>query len=275
MPIRRKNVMLAAKFDSKRLAKWPQPYILQPKINGRRALVYFNSAGVPTIKSSEDHVITSLPSLSYALELLDLRSVTLDGELYNPAWSFQRLCSVVGRTNNLHPDQNQVCFYCFDIVVSDTTQEDRLRVLNKLFGLTPSNVVIVNSVRDTDIQGALDYYVSEGFEGVIIRHKDGLYQPLRSTFMMKLKPRLQDSFPVVDWEEEKTQYGEPKNSLGAFWLRAKNGETFKVGTGFTRAQRDEYWQGDPLRLLQCRAEIYYQELSERGVPIFPVFIRLA
>ena len=273
MPIRRKNVMLAAKFDAKKLAKWPQPYILQPKINGRRALVYFNSAGVPTIKSSEDHPITSLPSLSAALGRLSLKNVTLDGELYNPDWTFQKLCSVVGRTNSLHLEHNQVCFYCFD-VINDQMQFLRIASLGRLLHPDEYSIKMVPSHLSTDIDSELKLFLANGFEGIIIRNTRGFYQPLRSDCMMKLKPRLIASFPVVDWEEEISQYGEPKNSLGAFWLRAENGETFKVGTGFTRDQRDEFWQGDPLRLLQCRATIYYQELSERGVPIFPVFIKL-
>lgn len=271
--MRRKNVMLARKFDAKRLSTWPTPHILQPKINGRRALAYFDGSGNVSLRSSEDHSISSLPSLIASLESLKLSNLTLDGELYNPSWSLQRLASVVSPTIRTHPAEHEVRYYCFD-VLTDEPQFLRTASLGRLLSRATPAIVPVTSVLSSNIDENLKLFLASGYEGIIIRHHGGFYQPLRSDWMMKLKPRLCDSFPITDFEEEHTQFGEPKNSLGAFELRAHNGQLFKVGTGFTRQQRDDLWQADPSYLLLLRAKIFYQELSDRGVPIFPVFISL-
>ena len=83
--------------------------------------------------------------------------------------------------------------------------------------------------------------------------------------MMKLKPRLKGTYPVIASVEETSINGEPKNALGALTLM-KDDELFNVGTGFSRTQRQKYWQQkDSLPGRMCK--IKYQELSaERKVP---------
>lgn len=271
---RRKNILLARKFDAAALAKWPKPYILQPKINGRRALVYFDNNGYCSIRSSEDHEITSLPELKLQLDHSGLRNVILDGELYNHQWSFQKLCSVVGRTNNVHDEQKLVNYWCFDLASSSSQQARRLGELDALLDYATRNcpnLFAVPSIISDNIAHYLDAWTAMGFEGIIIRHKDGLYKPMSRLEMMKLKPRQSAIFMITGAEEAHDKYGQPKNELGALWLVTDDGEEFKVGSGFTSAQRQTIWHDDsPLN----KCEIFYQELSERGVPIFPIFRRL-
>jgi ATP-dependent DNA ligase len=273
--MRRKGVMLARKFEPKRLEKWPMPVIVQPKINGRRALAVFGKLGKPMLLSSEGHIINSLPSLIDSLSRLGLSETILDGELYNHDWSFQKLCSVVGRTRDLHEEEAQVQYWAFD-VKNEQPQENRLGLLNRwLSNWTDERIVRVQhelAYEPADLDWCLDYYTTHGFEGIILRHIEGLYQELRSDWMMKLKPRKLDNFVIVGVTEEMSIYNEPKDALGALILRTNDGQTFKCGTGFTREQREEYWFGQ--NVINHRAQIYYQELSDRGVPIFPVFRKL-
>jgi len=269
--MRRKNVMLASKFNAKRLATWPTPHILQPKINGRRALAYFDGSGRVSLRSSEDHSISSLPTLIASLESLNLSNITLDGELYNKQLSLQRISAIVSPTTRIHPDEALIRYYCFD-VINDQPQFLRIAALSALLQRANEQIVHVSSVISGNLNENLALFLGCGYEGIIIRHTNGIYQPLRSTYMMKLKLRTSGSFPIVDFYEELTQYGEPKNSLGSFELRAPNGQLFKVGTGFTRQQRDDFWQMDASYILLLKARILYQELSDRGVPIFPVFV---
>src|SRR5262249_29211322 len=61
--------------------------------------------------------------------------------------------------------------------------------------------------------------------------------------------------------------GRHKGRLGALLVRLPNGIEFSVGTGFSEAQR----QNPPA--LGSDITFRYQELSEKGVPRFPSFVR--
>lgn len=275
--MRRTGVMLARPFDAKRLAKWPKPYILQPKINGRRARVIFSTLGNPIIMSSEGHIISSLPTLLEGLKSLGLKDMVLDGELYVHGWTKQEIDRIVGRSATVHEREAEMQFHCFDLI-NDLPQSQRESMLFWLsLERTTVGIIPVPSVEADSLEEDLEHWLTAGYEGIIIRHKDGLYQPCdqkaRSDYLMKLKPRKTMQVPIVGKLEEETIYKEPKDALGAFQCEMPGGQRFKVGSGFTRAQREDYWDVN----FKCKrhlAEIYYQELSERGVPIFPVFRRL-
>ena len=168
-------------------------------------------------------------------------------------------------------------YHVFDIVNSFTQMIRITQVYHLCFNPRQQpNILAVETQQSNNVEGSMDYWLSQGYEGIIIRHHDGLYQPChekaRSDYLMKLKPRKLGVFPIIGKLEEESIFKEPKDALGAF-LCSHEGQRFKVGTGFTRADRERFWENE----FKCRnylAEILYQELSERGVPIFPVFKRL-
>ena len=274
--MRRTGVMLARPFDAKRLAKWPKPYILQPKINGRRAIAVFDGLGYCFLRSSEGHLIKSLPTLVKSMESLGLENVTLDGELYVHGWTKQEIDRVVGRSVTIHKREAEMQYHVFDLI-NGFPQSQRREMLYWLrLEQTSTGVIPVPSVDADSLEEDLEHWLAAGFEGLIIRRHDGFYQPCnvkaRSDYLMKLKPRKLGVFPIIGKLEEESIFKEPKDALGAF-LCSHEGQRFKVGTGFTRADRERFWENE----FKCRnylAEILYQELSERGVPIFPVFKRL-
>ena len=275
--MRRTGVMLARPFDAKRLAKWPKPYILQPKINGRRAIAVFDGLGYCFLRSSEGHLIKSLPTLVKSMESLGLENVTLDGELYVHGWTKQEIDRVVGRSVTIHKREAEMQYHVFDLI-NGFPQSQRREMLYWLrLEQTGTGVIPVPSVDADSLEEDLEHWLAAGYEGLIIRHKDGLYQPCnekaRSDYLMKLKPRKKMQAKIVSRYEEESIYKEPKDSLGGFNCEMPSGQRFKVGSGFTRAQREDYWE-DSFRCTNYKAEILYQELSERGVPIFPVFKRL-
>lgn len=82
----------------------------------------------------------------------------------------------------------------------------------------------------------------------MLRSPGGRYKQGRSTQkeqgMLKLK-RFSDSEAVVIGVEEEIEGGtkRPKGTLGALVVRdIKSGVEFKVGTGFSAYQRQEYWR---------------------------------
>ena len=136
------------------------------------------------------------------------------------------------------------------------------------------------------------YWLSEGYEGAIVRDMNAPYKQGRSTmkqgWMLKLKDFKDDEAVVVGFEElmrneNEATTGElgqttrsheqagmvPGGTLGAIVV-AYNGKSFKVGTGFDVSQRAEIW-AKRKELVGKEVTFKYQELSKYGIPRFPVF----
>ena len=139
-------------------------------------------------------------------------------------------------------------------------------------------------------------YVEAGWEGVITRDPEAPYKCGRSTareaFMGKLKQFNDAEFKIVGFEERMhngneatvSETGRTKRStakagktgrgdLGALICKTKEGHEFGVGTGFTDAQRAEFWRIKD-ELIGKHAKVKYHETGTKDVPLLPVFIHI-
>ena len=139
-------------------------------------------------------------------------------------------------------------------------------------------------------------YVEAGWEGVITRDPEAPYKCGRSTareaFMGKLKQFRDAEFKIVGFEERMhngneatvSETGRTKRStakagktgrgdLGALICKTKEGHEFGVGTGFTDAQRAEFWCIKD-ELIGRHAKVKYHETGTKDVPLLPVFIHI-
>ena len=139
-------------------------------------------------------------------------------------------------------------------------------------------------------------YVEAGWEGVVTRHPEAPYKCGRSTAreatMGKLKQFKDAEFKIVGWEERMhngneatiSETGRTKRStakagktgrgdLGALVLETDAGHRFGCGTGFTDAQRAEFWRIKD-ELIGQFAKVKYHETGTKDVPLLPVFIHI-
>lgn len=139
-------------------------------------------------------------------------------------------------------------------------------------------------------------YVEAGWEGVITRDPNAPYKCGRSTareaYMGKLKQFKDAEFKIVGWEERMhngneatiSETGRTKRStakagktgrgdLGALVLETDGGHQFGCGTGFTDAQRAEFWRIKD-ELIGQFAKVKYHETGTKDVPLLPVFIHI-
>lgn len=98
----------------------------------------------------------------------------------------------------------------------------------------------------------------------------------RSVNIMKFKPHQEDVYQVIGVQEEISQSGTPKCSLGAFICRGDDGTPFNVGSGpiLTQEARHNFWT---IResLVGMWIMVKYQTLTTaKGVPRFPVALQL-
>lgn len=136
-------------------------------------------------------------------------------------------------------------------------------------------------------------FESQGYEGTMIRNADGLYQKgKRSSDLLKVKTFQDAEFPVVGvyqltrkekivvpphtpgaiehsdgvWKKDGAET--PVEMAGGLVLQLPDGRTFESGSGYDDETRTEFWKNPPIGKL---ATIKYQELTDGGVPRFPIF----
>lgn len=274
---RRKGIQLCYPFEEKRLAKWKPPYIVQPKYDGERCRA-IPVKGSYLLLSSEENIFYSVPHINEALEKFRYTNLEFDGELYCHGMSFEEIHSRVGRTVNLHPDHEAISFHIFDIV----TEDPQIKRIGNLYGeLSPSKKIPFLTAAPTilaeslsDVMKAYDIYLSQDYEGIIVRNVDAPYLRKRSTFLMKFKPKKEDVYEITGWKEEVSIDGYPKGRLGALVCRGDDGTEFSVGSGLNDYLREILWL--------CRDElagksvkVAYQHItSGKKVPRFPVFVEV-
>ena len=178
----------------------------------------------------------------------------LDGEMVSH--SFQELMKQVQRKTDVNAQDAQ--YALFDILsltefqkgVSKLGCEERDKQLNKLTKILSGNIFAVKKEKvnlDTK-EGQKKFAqinktaLEKGYEGVMIKDPDGLYECKRSALMLKMKPFIEVSLEVKDVEEGT---GKNEGTLGALVCEGTDTGKFikvNVGSGITDEQRDEFWK---------------------------------
>ena len=273
-----KGIMKCYPFEEKRLAKWPAPYIVQPKYDGVRCravpLMTGPKGNEYLLLSSEENIIYSVPHINGALQFLQLRA-ELDGELYCHGMSFEDILSITSRSINLHHNFKAIKFHIFDII-NDQPQMRRQIIVDALRGVHGLLEIAPFWLCESldDVMRVFDKVIELGYEGIIVRHNLAPYQRKRSTLMMKFKPKKEDSYVITGYEEEISISGTPKGRLGSLQCLSGDGNIFSIGTGFTDEVRETLWAHKE-EVIGKIAKVKYQHLtSGRKVPRFPVFVEV-
>ena len=146
---------------------------VQAKLNGIRALWYHNDG----LYTRNNNKITSVPHIVKELEL-SFPNVDLDGELFHPVISFN---DINGASRRIEPTSTSLNleYHVFDCPIEGMIQQNRLH-LNKE-RLPKPYIKEIPFFQTTP--GHLDYflrlYLSQGFEGMIVRAPLALYKPGR------------------------------------------------------------------------------------------------
>lgn len=197
-----------------------------------------------------------------------LPSVPLDGELWLDRKAFQRTVSIV-RRHDQSEHWRQISFVVFDAPAAAGLFEDRQTVLRELFRETfvpYARVLQQERCRATDhLEMQLARIESLGGEGLMRREPGSRYEAGRSSTLLKVK-RFHDAEGRV--VEHLPGRGRHAGRLGAVVVELPSGLTFSVGTGFTDAQRESPPPMGSVITFRC------QELTDRGVPRFPSFVRV-
>lgn len=196
-------------------------------------------------------------------------SVPLDGELWLGRGSFERLSGIVRKDIPEDGEWRQVRYMLFELPGASGTfaeRKDRLVALVGQAGVPWLQAVGQFRVADRKaLQARLDAVVAGGGEGLMLHRADAAYAAGRSADLLKLKPYLDREATVVAHLPGK---GRHAGRLGALLVEDADGRRFRIGTGFSDAQREN---PPPVGSV---VTYRYRGLTATGLPRFASFMRV-
>ena len=242
------------------------PCFVQPKLDGVRCIF---KNGVLT--SRQGKVFPNMEHITQDLKDVDL---VLDGELYSNTLNFQQFVGLVRKKKHNDAEKQllrQVKFHVYDCV-NDKPFSVRNESINNLFSkrlYAFSEPLLTEECKaKDDLKKFHDKYVAEGKEGLIIRNKDGLYQlAARSKDLQKYKEFEDAEYKVSGFTE-----GEGLEKGLVIWIcETSAGKSFHVRPRGTHEARAEIFN-EAKDYVGKSLTVRYQELTEEGIPRFPVGI---
>lgn len=267
--------MLASKYDKKTKLEWP--VYVQPKLDGTRCIVrkdgMWSRNGKPII--SAPHIFNAL---KHVFETYP--DAVFDGELYNHELknNFERIISLTRKSKpteqDLKDSANMIQYHVYDMILSTEYAESNLkeRFLTKFNELNIENSIVPVQTSKIGSKESLDEiyseYLENGYEGQIIRFYNSPYENKRSKYLLKRKEFLDEEFEIVDVIEG---VGNRGNMAGKVRVKNHDGSEFNAGIKGGEKLYIKMLK-DSGKLIGKYATIRYQNLSEYGVPRFPVCI---
>ncbi len=197
-----------------------------------------------------------------------LPNVPLDGELWLARKAFQRTVSIV-RRHDATDLWREIKFVVFDAPAIADVFEARQEFLRKTLGsdcLQYAEHLKQERCRDVShLQSELARITALGGEGLMLRRPASRYEVGRSSTLLKVKTMLEADARVI---EHVAGQGRHRGRMGALLVQMPNGIRFNVGTGFSDSQREA---PPPVGSV---VSFKFQELTDRGVPRFPSFLRV-
>jgi DNA ligase-1 len=218
--------------------------------------------------------------------------MVLDGEVMSS--SFQDLMKQVHRKDNVAAGDAVLWLFdalplsAFEAGVYKVKQRDRSSWLhnwydNKLNKAMANVRCLDQATIDLDTEKGQNLFrmynksaIENGHEGIMIKDLDAPYECKRSTAWLKLKPFIEVSLAVVDFEEGT---GRNAGRLGAIICEGEDdgrGIRVNVGSGFSDSDRDGYWSGrDQMvnKIVEVRADAITQNQDGTYSLRFPRFLR--
>lgn len=195
--------------------------------------------------------------------------VPMDGELWSGRGRFEETLSTVRRQTPNDEAWRRVRFMVFDLPTHPGRFTERIHACVKLVQqLNQAWVQAVPQERvasHAELMARLDRLVKAGGEGLMLHRGDSFYRAERNDDLLKVKTHEDAEARVLQHLPGK---GRHTGRMGALLVETPDGVRFRLGTGFTDAQRD---------LPPAVGEwvtYRFRGVNESGVPRFASFVRL-
>lgn len=280
---------LAKPADDVSNSAFNKQYYGSRKINGVRALIYYKDG---VIKTASRGAITYDVAIKHIIEhpkLIELfkenPNLILDGEIYKHGWTLNKI-SGLARKEESDLEQKHLEYYLYDIADTTKTFKDRLTILNEIkdkLNLTfdperewnEDNLKIQFVPQDLmqgwdQIKKYHDRFVSEGWEGLVIRFVNGIYKPgKRSNDMIKVKQYSEKEYVILGI----TEGLRPEDMC--FKMKTPGGYEFNCKPVGDREQK-QWYREHINEIIGKLATVKYFEMSGAGtdIPQQPVMLTI-
>ena len=271
--------------------------IVEPKLDGVRVVVICDvDKDEVKLFSRNGKELSNFPEINKTFDdMLDQmsESMVFDGEVMSD--DFQTLMREIHRKSGAKTQDAKLnLFDCLPLTefknggsnsVNDAILKRKEMLESFKFHLK-SNIHLVEYVKmnlsDEDGQKQFADYnkmcIDRGFEGIMVKPVNGVYECKRSTLWLKVKPFIEVSLTVKDTEEGT---GRNAGKLGALIVEGKDGGKFiktNVGSGLSDEDREVYWKDkDKLigQVVEVRADqiTQNQNAKDEWSLRFPRFLR--
>ena len=268
------DVALAQKFEEKRIAD-KESVGVEPKLDGIRCFAIVKE-GSALLYARSGKLITNFDD-TIGEELIKLGDGCYDGEIMGK--DFIDLMRQAYRKENVDVSDTYLALFDYLPLEEWETRESKLTTRQRYLELVTRiglnfplrylrKVSRVHVDADYEVIKALhDKYVSNGYEGAMVKDLDAPYKFGRGPEVMKLK-----AFHDVDLTVERLIEGTGKHSgkLGSVVVNY-HGVEVQVGSGFSDELRDTIWS-TPDMFVNRTIEVRYQEVTPDGSLRFPTFV---
>jgi len=270
--------------------------LLEPKLDGVRCITVVDYEARTVVQYTRNgkvlenfsHIADSL--LTYIDDLG--RSYVLDGEVISS--SFQTLMKQVHRKDDVQAGDARLML--FDMIPLSEFKEGKstlgqrrrsnlLRSFKPTFDkcgnidvITQTEVDLDGMVGEVQFRAYNKEAIEAGYEGIMIKDPNAMYECKRSASWLKQKPFIEVSLTVTAVEEGT---GKNEGRLGALICEGEDdGKVIhvNVGSGFTDEQRTEYWSDKDTMLgqiVEVRADAATRSQDSEDIYSlrFPRFLR--
>ena len=280
------KVVLANKYEAKRLEKSKNDWFISRKLDGVRCLAHIDKKkNKITFYSRQGKKFTTLGKLEE--EILDGLSsfdgnYFLDGEvvdIVNNKEDFKGIMEKIKRKNYTMPNPK---YYVFDIIKendfynlkSEEIYTSRINRLNKTLMNGFPSIEILEQIKYTekDFKELAKRATDEEWEGLMLRENVG-YEGKRTNSLLKFKKMQDDEYTVLDvitgpWREisKKTGLEETIQTVVAIIIDYNN---TKVGSGFSLSERKKFFK-NPEKIIGKIITVQYFEKTKDSLR-FPVY----
>ena len=187
----------------------------------------------------------------------------IDGELWSKRGDFENISSIV-RDRVPSEKWHEIKHYIFEVPNAAGGLFVRLAKVKPYEGKNIRIIAQKDVKNREDLQAFLKSVEKLGGEGVVVRDPNAAYINKRTSKALKVK-----SFQDAECEVMKILKGKGKYSgkMGSIECKLSNTTLFKIGSGFSDAQRSNPPKVGTIITFK------YKEMTKYGKPRFPVFLR--
>ncbi len=261
--------MLAHVFNPAKNTKIVFPCFVQPKLDGLRCLIMRLPSGEIITQSRTGGIFVTMGHITSQLHPFFevYPKIVLDGELYTNEYPFEELCGMIKRTEVDAEKMRLVHFHIYDVILpTPAAYTERHAFIANNAHLFPPTFEIVKTeevTNTTELKTKFTEYIQDGYEGIMLRNKAGLYVNNRRHDLQKYKEFEKDEFVIVGFKEAKG-----RDAGSVIWVCAtKTGDEFDCRPIGSLEHRTELFKNAP-KYIGKMLTIKYQELSEKGIPRF-------